>query len=104
MEAEESSVGEKEMLSELLASGRLTEDQQDAFADMHEKLDNGVYDSLTKKQRQYVKGVHEKLGLDPGVRNLISTGQVKVTAQEKASLQSFLGSLGPLPKKPPGRK
>lgn len=71
---------------------------------MLQKLESGEYEKLTKAQRRYVDSVHAQLGLDPGVRNLVSTGQVKVTPQEKASLQTFLGSLGPLPKRPPGRR
>lgn len=95
---------DKRMLTELIESGRLNEEQEKAFTSMLEELEAGKRGSLTGRQRDWVAGVHGRFGLDPGTANLVSSGQVKVTAQERKSLNQFLTHLGPKPLKPPGRK
>ncbi len=57
--------------------------------------------SLSRDQRQWAKDVHQQLGLEIPVANLVSSGKVKVTKEERESLRVFLGSLGPKVLKPP---
>lgn len=92
------------LLEDLIESGKLSEDQETAFNRMLEDLRSGKFRSLTERQKEWVKGVHARLGLDPGVENLVSSGKVKVTEQERKSLNAFFDSLGPKPKKPPRPK
>jgi hypothetical protein len=50
-----------------------------------------------------VANIHERLGLDPGVENLVTTGAVKVTDEERVGLRTWAASLGPKVLRPPGR-
>lgn len=88
-----------ETLQDLLDSGRLSDDETKAFTDM---VETGR--PLTKKQKEWAEKVSTRVGLDPGVANLASSGQVPVTAADRKSLQEFLTSLGPKPLKPPGKR
>lgn len=95
---------ELELLSECLESGRLDDTTAEAFASMAASLEGKNLKKLSKKQREWLLGVHEKLGLDPGSENLATTGAVRVTDTDRAKLREFAASLGPKPLKPPGRR
>jgi hypothetical protein len=93
---------DEELLDEVLAR-ELPDEVREAFQNMHAKM--GRF-ALTPKQRSWVESVARAIGVDIGAAptaNLVSSGQVKVTPKERASLAAFQASLGPLPKKPPGR-
>ncbi len=52
-------------------------------------------------------GVARAIGVDIGAspaENLVSSGKMRVLPEERKSLAKFQQSLGPLPKKPPGRR
>lgn len=94
---------ETELLRECIESGKLDDETVDAFARMLAELEDGRFRKLTPKQREWVLGVHERLGLDPGTENLVTTGAVKITEAERKGLRDWAASLGPKPLKPPGR-
>jgi hypothetical protein len=91
------------LLTECLES-ELEDETREAFAGMLGDIESGKWRKLTKRQREWVEGVHGRLGLDPGTENLVSSGAVKPTAAERAALASTLASLGPKPLKPPTRR
>jgi hypothetical protein len=84
----------------------LDDGEADAFTGMFDRLDSGRISSLSSAQREWAERVYYKLGLDreEPSENLVSTGQLKVTEEERQSLQAFLSTLGPRPLKPPGRR
>lgn len=95
---------DRQILKELLETGQLTEPELLAFSQMFEKLEaSPIYHILSQKQRAWANQVHERLGLDPGTENLVSSGVVKPTPAERRSLSTFLDSLGPKVLTPPGR-
>jgi hypothetical protein len=65
-------------------------------------LEAGTWYELTEKQRTWVGGVYEKLFDEPIYRNDWSAGRVARGAYGKTEVPAVL--LGPLPKKPPGRR
>lgn len=80
-----------------LLDAELREADREAFASMRKSK------SLTEKQRRYIDDVYERLELDAevGSANLISSGVVKVTPQERA--MRFPYERMPKPLRPPGR-
>lgn len=92
------------LLGECLGEAALQEETREAFEEMQAQLESGRYRGLTTKQRAWVERVHAALKLDPGVENLVTTGKVKPTAAERASLRNMIDSLGPKPLRPPGMK
>jgi hypothetical protein len=96
---------DREVLREILEqSSRLSEAELHAFSQMFERIDGSSFRTLTQKQRHWANSVHERLGLDPGTENLVSSGRVKVTPRERKELGRFLDSLGPRPTLPPHRR
>jgi hypothetical protein len=98
---------DRKMLRTLLRNDDCLEpDELEAFTSMWDRLDSGRIDSLSSRQREWVERVYYKHDLDKEeeAENLVSSGKVKVTDKERASLQQFLDSLGPRPLKPPGRR
>lgn len=88
-----------ETLQNLIESGQLSEDEEKAFSDM---VETGR--PLTKKQKEWAEKVGSRVGVEQGVANLASSGQVHVSDADRTSLKEFLTSLGPKPLKPPGKK
>lgn len=96
---------EAELLSDCIESGKLDEQSMEAFSEWLDKLRSGAWrNPLSPTQRQWLDSWCERLGIDPGAENLVSTGKMKVTDAERASLQSFVAGLGPKRLKPPGRE
>lgn len=95
---------DQELLSSLLESSKLTQDQTEAFERMLGDLKAHRFPRLSKRQRDWAEDLHARLGLDPGTENLVSSGKMSVTADERKGLQEFIASLGPKHLKPPGRR
>jgi hypothetical protein len=96
---------EFELLRECLEqSDRLGSAAADAFDDMAEAIEKGVIEKLSVRQRDWLLDKCAQLGIETGAANLVSTGAVKPTSAERASLKAFHESLGPKPLKPPGRR
>lgn len=91
------------LLTECLGEAALDDDTREAFGRMHDDLDTRRRGGLSKRQREWVEGVHARLGLDPGTANLVTTGVVTPSREERESLRQMVASLGPKPLKPPGR-
>jgi hypothetical protein len=94
---------DSKLLEDLLESEKLSEEEEVAFSRMLSDLKARKFQKLTPRQRDWVEGVHKRLGLDPGAENLVSSGQLRVTEEERDSLKGFLGTLGPKRLRPPGR-
>ena len=96
---------DRRMLKALLLCEEIEDDEREAFDDMYDQIEGRRRDELTHRQRSWVEKVFFKHNLDreEPAKNLVSSGQVKVTKKERESLQKFLDSLGPRPLKPPGR-
>jgi len=96
-----------ELLDEVLTKD-LPDDVREPFQDMLDKLHGGEQARrLTPKQRAWVESVARTIGVDLGAapaENLVSSGRMTVRPEERRSLAAFHQSLGPLPKKPPGRR
>lgn len=93
-----------DLLRACLASGRLEMNTADAFGDMAWELETGKYDRLTPRQRNWLLAVAGALDLvDSEPENLISSGKIKPTEEEKRGVDELLKSLGPKPLKPPGK-
>jgi hypothetical protein len=90
------------LLRECVESGKLDDKTFEAFAEMLANLDDKRFQKLTKRQYEWVANIHERLGLDPGVENLVTTGAVKVTDEERVGLRTWAASLGPKVLRPPG--
>jgi hypothetical protein len=61
---------DKALLRELTNGYDLRDDEQDAFDDMLDRLARGRVPELSEKQRAWVEGVADRLGvLDPAERN-----------------------------------
>jgi hypothetical protein len=92
------------LLTECLDESALDDVAREAFTRMKSDLERGKWKKLTKAERSWVDGTHEKLGLDPGAANLVASGIVKPTEAERASLRAMVASLGPKVLKPPGHR
>jgi hypothetical protein len=92
------------LLTECVESGKLDDETAEAFASMAASLEGRNLKKLSKKQREWVLGVHERLGLDPGAANLATTGAVRVTDADRKGLREWAATLGPKPLKPPTRR
>ncbi len=94
-----------QVLRALVQCEELEEEENAAFSDMYDRISSGRIQTLSNKQRDWAERVYYKHSLDKDEpsENLVSRGKIKVTAEERASLQEFLKSLGPRPLKPPGR-
>ncbi len=103
LEVKETNLSDTKLLEDLVESEKLSEEEEAAFSRMLDDLVAGKFQKLTPRQRDWAEGVHKKLGLDPGTENLISSGKLKVTEEQRAGLQDFLGTLGPKKLRPPGR-
>lgn len=90
---------DQQILTALVDSEKLTDVQAEAFTTMLDTVSGGR--SLSRAQRQWAKDIHQQLGLEIPVANLVSSGKVKVTQAERESLKQFLGGLGPKVLKPP---
>lgn len=98
-------LNDQELLTSLLDSHKLTSDQTEAFSKMLEDLKTKKYSSLSKRQHDWVEELHERLGLDPGTENLVSSGKMVVTEDERKDLKTFIATgLGPKYLKPPNRR
>jgi hypothetical protein len=97
-------ISDRKLLDDLVESGKLTEEQEEAFSKMLDDLTKGTYRKLTERQRSWAESIHARIGLDPGTANLFSTGKVKVTEQDKKGLQTFFDGLGPKVLLPPHRR
>ncbi len=96
---------EQELLEDCLESGKLDEATEKAFREWYEKTASGLWvGALTIRQRQWLDAVCERLGIDPGAENMVSSGKMKVTEGEQRRLREFVAGLGPKPLKPPGRR
>ena len=96
---------ETKLLTELIDSEKLSDEELEAFSGMLDDLTSGKIKKLTPKQKDWAEGIHCKLNLDPGTANLVSSGQVKVTEAQKEDLKKFIeNAVGPKRLKPPGRK
>jgi hypothetical protein len=96
---------EVELLRECLEqTDRLGSQAADAFDDMAEALEKGVIKKLSRPQLEWLLDKCAILGIETGAANLVSTGAVKPSAAERASLKAFHESLGPKPLRPPGRR
>jgi len=68
-------------------------------------LSQARYRELTPKQQAWLYDVAERLGIQAApAANLVSSGTVKPTKEERASLAAFHESLGPKVTRPPGRR
>jgi hypothetical protein len=93
------------LLNELIDSEKLTDEELEAFSEMLDNLSSGKLKKLTPKQRDWAEGVHCGLNLDPGTVNLVSSGQVKVSDDQREELKKFLEkSSGKKALRPPGKK
>jgi len=92
------------LLGECLDEAALDDETREAFTRMQADIGLARRGLLTPRQREWVEGVHSRLGLDPGTANLVTTGVVKPTDAERRSLRAMVESLGPKPLKPPGRR
>lgn len=93
-----------ELLEEVLDQ-EIDETSREAFQEWRELLLEGRLRSLQKGRREWLERVADQKGIDTGgAQNLISSGQIKVSAKDRASLADFHKSLGPKLIKPPGRK
>ena len=95
---------DKSMLGALLASGKLSEEEEQAFRSMLERIDSGKrVGTLTPKQRQWAQAVYARLDLaaEEGSANLISSGKYVPTAAEMKKKYSW--ETARKPRKPPGR-
>lgn len=90
-----------DMLEKLLATDGLGDEEGAVFEDMLGRLRRRGDDAeLTGKQRQWVRDVFVRLGLDAGeVLNLWSEGKVPMGKPVEAA-----PVLRVLPKRPPGRR
>src|SRR5574343_296156 len=96
---------DKAMLTALLTSGKLSEEEEGAFRSMLTRIDNGKQTtSLSSRQRQWIQAVYDRLGLadEEGSANLISSGKYVPTAAEMVKRYPWEMKKGP--RKPPGRK
>jgi hypothetical protein len=96
-------VTDEDLLGEVLGKD-LPDDVREPFQQMLDGLPK--WRTLTPKQRSWVESVARTVGVDIGAapsENLVSSGKMLVHPEERASLAAFHQSLGPLPKKPPGR-
>ena len=91
-----------QLLTAIIESPGVQPEASEAFQEMLDGLTSGKWHELTKKQREWASGVAERLGIDLGAANLVSSGAVKPTEAERASLGAFLSTLK-RPMKPPGR-
>lgn len=94
---------DEDLLGEVLGKD-LPDDVREPFQQMLDGLPK--WHALTLKQRSWVESVARTVGVDIGAapsENLVSSGKMQVLPEERASLAAFHQSLGPLPKKPPGR-
>lgn len=94
---------DEEILGEVLSKD-LPDETREAFQNMLDSLPK--WHALTMKQRSWVESVARAIGVDIGAapsENLVSSGKMLVRPEERTSLAAFHQSLGPLPKKPPGR-
>ncbi len=95
---------DEELLEEVL-SRDIPDEAREPFQSMLDGLP--LRRALTEKQRAWVEGVARAIGVDIGAspaENLVSSGKMRVLPEERKSLAKFQQSLGPLPKKPPGRR
>lgn len=94
---------EREMLSALLEDDRLGDGERGAFRDMSDGLEASPGKRLTEKQRKWVEGRFEELGLGSGDSlNLHSSGKVpKPLSSEPVLPWEKPGYVKPT--KPPGR-
>jgi hypothetical protein len=93
-----------ELLEEVLRQD-LPDDVREPFQNMLDGLPK--WQALTQKQRAWVESVARTVGVDIGAapaENLVSSGKMKVTDKERASLAQFQQSLGALPTLPPHRR
>jgi hypothetical protein len=96
-------IPDSKLLEDLVDSEKLSDEEEAALTQMLDDLTTGRFQKLTPRQRDWAEGVHKRLGLDPGTENLVSSGRVKVTEEQRTELQGFLGTLGPKRLRPPGR-
>ncbi len=84
-----------ELLTQVLEhDDNLTPEEREAFQDWAGNFATGKWQSaLSQRQRGWLDGVAERLQLDPGAANLVSSGKVKVTEKDRASMNAFLGTL-----------
>lgn len=95
------SITDKDLLSRLLESPKLREDEREAFGDMYDRLDNKRIKNLSHRQRQWCETVYERMDLagEESCANLFSRG----VGLPKKPLGKFAFEMLPLPDKPPGR-
>jgi hypothetical protein len=84
-----------ELLADALENGNINDDTRDAFLEMRESILNGDRDSLTDRQRKWVRG---SLGVIE-YENLWSSGKVPRGAEVPLP-----PALQNLPTRTPGRK
>lgn len=95
---------EAELIRECLEHEGIDEQSANAFGPWLDSLERGAFRSLSELRREWLLRVCRRLGIETGSENLVSTGVVKPSAAERASLKAFHESLGPRPLKPPGRR
>ena len=96
---------EIEMLTACLEQrDRITGESAEAFENWLDQLERRVFGRLSEPRRKWLDGVCASLGIETGAVNLVSTGKVKPTPAERASLKAFHESLGPKALKPPNRR
>jgi hypothetical protein len=95
---------DKTILTALLTCGKLSEDEEAAFRNMLERLENNKKPTaLTVKQRQWTQLVYDRLDLtaEEGSANLISSGKYVPSAEEMQ--KKYPWETARKPRKPPGR-
>lgn len=92
----------KQLDAVLEHAGKLNERELSAFKDMRKWLDDGK--TLSVKQAEWVETVYKRLELDveEGAQNLVSSGKVKVSEEERQP-KFFWEKPENRPLRPPGR-
>lgn len=97
---------DRRMLRALIrSSNELAEEEASAFQSMWDMVDSGRKD-LSDKQRAWVEKTYFKLGLDreTEAENLVSTGKVVLSKEDRQWLKEYTGPRADKPLKPPGRR
>ena len=96
-------MNDKTLLASLLNSGKLSEEEEEVFRGMLERLDGNIRSikTLSDRQRKWAEAVYTRLKLadDEPCKNLHSSGKIP---KSNKPIPKFAWELN-LPLKPPGR-
>jgi polyhydroxyalkanoate synthesis regulator phasin len=93
---------DQKLIDSLVESGKLSDEQLAAFEDIKSKSAR-YRGELTSKQREWATELALRLDVDLGAANLVSSGKVRASEKERASVKAFVDSLD-RPKLPPHRR